>query len=41
MLHHIILPKLPQEILIMCDDDQLEMTLILALVDNAVHENQQ
>ena len=38
VLHHIALPELPQEVLVMGDDDELEIRVIPAFIDDAVPE---
>lgn len=35
IFHNVALAQFSEEILVMCDDDQLEAGVILALVDNA------
>ncbi len=35
ILHNIALSQFPKEILVMCDNDKLEMTLVLSFVDDS------
>lgn len=36
VLHHVALTQFPEEGLVMSNDDKLEITLVLALIDNSV-----
>jgi len=34
MIHNITLTELPKEILVVCDDDKLEISVVLSFVDD-------
>ncbi len=34
MIHNITLTELPKEVLVMCNDDKLEMSVVLSFVDD-------
>lgn len=36
IFHHIALPQFPKKVFVMCDNNELEIRMCLAFVDNAI-----